>query len=163
MKKRKRSKHSESGSPCIPATHNGSCTHYISLLIFYTLQVNSSWSQDTKYSSSWSSSGSILPSDIQDRLTIKSQRDLNVTLEKGPRQPQCPLPSSTSMVSITNNNYYMGTEPFITVKTHRSMSCPLKPVEVNKIIIPCKNVHNIGPIQNISYTYIFMHGHSIIR
>ena len=100
------------------------------------MQMNSRWSQDTKYSSSWSSSGSTLPSDIQDRLTIKSQRDLHITVEKSPRQPQCPLPAgSTSMVSITNNNYYIGPESFCTVKPHRSLSCPLKPVEVNNYLI----------------------------
>ena len=116
--------------------------------------MNSSWSQDTAYSSSWSSSGSSLLSDIQDRLKIESQRDLQITLEKRPRQPQCPLPSSTSMVLITNNNYYMGPEPCFTDRPRRSMSCPLKLVEVSNTI-PCKMYTIIiGPMQNVTCTCI---------
>ena len=108
------------------------------------MQMNSSWSQDTGYSSSWSSSDSSLASDIQDRLTIKSQRDLQITLEKRPRQ-QCPLPNSTSMVSITNNHYYLGPEPFFTDKPRRSLSFPLRSVEVSIQYLTCKMTTILDP------------------
>ena len=124
----------------------------------YTIQMNSGCSQDTGYSRSWSPSSSSLPSDIQDKLTMKSQRDLHITLEKRPQQLQCPLSSSTpSMVSITNNNYYMGPDPFLTAKPSRSFSCPPKPFEVINMVL-CKNVHSTvctGPLKFIAYTCIF--------
>ena len=99
--------------------------------MFHTIQMSAAGSQDTGFFGSCCPSVSSLPSDIHDRLSLRSQMKAHTDVDKGPGQPQCQLPSSASqVVSITNNTFYMNPKPPFCSVQPWPLSFPSQPIEV---------------------------------
>ena len=110
--------------------------------------MNTAGSQDTGFFGSCFPSVSSLQSDIQDRLSLRSQKEAHTALDKGPGQPQGPLPSTANpVVSITNNNFYMGPKPLQTVRPGL-LSFPPQPIEARMM-----NTHTHSLTYTQAYTY----------